>query len=111
MLKAMTIPVLAGVFAALVGTTPARADDDCWVPMADWQPRDAVVQLAKEHGWTLRRIKIDDGCYELVATDANGAPLEIKVNPATLEILDIDHEDDDHDDDHEHHDTRDGKHD
>jgi hypothetical protein len=92
MRKAMTIPALIAAF--WVGS-PALADQDCWVPMADWQPRDAVAQLAAENGWTLRRIKIDDGCYEVIATDATGAPLEVKVNPATLEILEIHHEDDD----------------
>lgn len=41
------------------------AEDDCYVPMADWQPRAALAQLAEDNGWTVRRIKIDDGCYEI----------------------------------------------
>jgi hypothetical protein len=92
MRKALTIPAL---LAALWGASPVLADDDCWVPMADWQPRDAVEQLAGENGWTLRRIKIDDGCYEIVAFDNSGRPIEVTVNPATLEVLAIHHEDDD----------------
>jgi hypothetical protein len=68
---------------------PAYADDACFAPMADWQPRAAVVELAKAKGWTVRRIKIDDGCYEIVARDAEGRPVEALVNPATLEVLEI----------------------
>ncbi len=40
--------------------SPALADQDCAVPMTDWQPREAVVKLAAEQGWALRRIRIDD---------------------------------------------------
>lgn len=96
MLKPMTIATLLATSLGVAG--PAFADEECWVPMQKWQPRNVVEQLAADNGWVLRRIKIDDGCYELVATDANGAPLEVQVNPATLEILAIHHEDDDHED-------------
>ena len=48
-------------FLAVFPVGAALADDDCFVPMADWQPRDAVAMLAEENGWTVRRIKIDDG--------------------------------------------------
>ena len=73
------------------------ADDDCYVPMADWQPREAVAQLAKDKGWTLRRIKIDDGCYEIDGRDAQGRRIEVTVHPATLEVIEIEFEDDDDD--------------
>lgn len=85
------------------------ADARCKEAMADWQPRDAVVAMAAEQGWTLRRIKIDDGCYELYARDANGVEFEVSVNPATLAILKKhpihargnDDDDQDHDADHD----------
>ena len=59
-------------FLAGLPAGAALADDDCFVPMAEWQPRDAVERLAEENGWTLRRIKIDDGCYEIDGRDAEG---------------------------------------
>ncbi len=91
MRKTLAILTLAGACAA----GPALADDDCLVPMADWQPREAVARLAADEGWTVRRIKIDDGCYEIDGSDAAGRPLEVTVHPATLEVLEIDYEDDD----------------
>ena len=71
----------------------ALADDDCFVPMADWQPRTAVARLAEANGWTVRRIKIDDGCYEIDGTDGEGRRIEVTVHPATLEVVEIEYED------------------
>ncbi|MCB1370396.1 MAG: PepSY domain-containing protein [Rhodobacteraceae bacterium] len=91
MKKALTIlGFLAGLPAGA-----ALADDDCFVPMAEWQPRDAVERLAEENGWTLRRIKIDDGCYEIEGSDAEGREIEVTVHPATLEVIELEYEDED----------------
>jgi hypothetical protein len=72
-------------------------DDDCFVPMKDWQPREMVTQLAAENGWAVRRIKIDDGCYKIKGRDANGRRIEVKVHPQTLQVIELEYEDDDHD--------------
>ncbi len=78
----------------------ALADDDlCRVPMADWQPREAVQKMAEAQGWTVRRIKTDDGCYEIKGRDANGRTIEVKINPATLAVVDYESDDDDDEDD------------
>ena len=66
----------------------ALADvDDCSVPMAQWQPRDAVEQMAKMHGWTVSRIKVDDGCYEIRGQDESGHAFEAKVDPGSLAVI------------------------
>lgn len=80
--------------------TPALAGDDCTVPMTDWQPREAVMKFAAEQGWDLRRIRIDDGCYEVIGRDAEGRVIEVKLNPATLAVVEMEFEDGD-DEDHE----------
>lgn len=82
-------------FAGLLIAGAARADVHCAVPMTDWQPREAVAQLAAENGWVVRRIKIDDGCYEVVGTDATGHRIEVKLHPGTLAVVARD-DDDDH---------------
>jgi hypothetical protein len=89
MTKALTI---LGFLAALPAGI-AMADGDCFVPMADWQPRDAVARLAEANGWSVRRIKIDDGCYEIDGTDAEGRPIEVTVHPATLAVIELEYED------------------
>lgn len=93
MKKTLTMLTFLAVLPAVV----ALADDDCFVPMADWQPRDAIARLAEENGWTVRRIKIDDGCYEIDGSDAEGRRIEATVHPATLQVIDIEYEDGDDD--------------
>ena len=85
-----TLTILA--FLATLPATPALAEDGCFVPMSDWQPREAVAKLAEAKGWAVRRIKIDDGCYEIDAKDQAGKRIEVTVHPATLEVLRIEHE-------------------
>ena len=80
---------------AMLPAGMALADDDCFVPMANWQPREAVARLAAEKGWTVRRIKIDDGCYEIDGRDAHGRRIKVTIHPATLEVIALEYEDDD----------------
>lgn len=87
---------LAGLGAASMAVAD---DDDCHVPMADWQPREAIQNMAEAQGWTVRRIKTDDGCYEIKGRDAQGRKIEVKVDPATLAIVEMEYDDDDDDDD------------
>jgi hypothetical protein len=89
MKKTLTILGFLASFPAGV----AYADDDCFAPMVDWQPRDAVARLAEENGWTVRRIKIDDGCYEIDGSDAGGRRIEVTVHPSTLQVIKLEYED------------------
>lgn len=91
MRQPLTILVFLGTIL-LAGS--ASADDDCFVPMTDWQPREAVTQLADQRGWTIRRIKIHDGCYEIIGQDAEGRAIEATVHPATLDVLELEYEGD-----------------
>ena len=91
----MATTLLIGLGAAGVALAD---DDDCRVPMANWQPREAVQAMAETQGWTVRRIKTDDGCYEIKGYDATGREIEVKVDPATLAIVEFEYEDDDDDD-------------
>ncbi|MCA3554143.1 PepSY domain-containing protein [Aestuariivirga sp.] len=85
MRKTLTI---LGLMMALPASA-ALAGEGCFVPMSDWQPREAVVKLAQDKGWSVRRIKIDDGCYEIDGKDAGGRRFEATLHPATLEVLKI----------------------
>ncbi len=91
MKNTLTILGFLAVFPAGV----ALADGDCFVPMADWQPRDAVARLSEENGWVVRCIKIDDGCYEIDGRDAEARRIEVTVHPATLEVIALEYDDDD----------------
>jgi hypothetical protein len=78
-----------GLLALSLGlaTLPTFADDDCKAPMEHWQSRDAVRQMAAREGWHIQRLKIDDGCYEIRGTDAQGRDFKAKIDPETLKVL------------------------
>jgi hypothetical protein len=86
---------------ALVALLPAGAaladDDDCSVPRSQWQPREAALQVAQQNGWTVRDFEIDDGCYEIEGRDRDGREIEVKLDPATLQVVEMEYEDDDDD--------------
>jgi hypothetical protein len=86
---------MLALVASLGDISAAMADEGCSAPMSDWQPREAVQRLAQKQGWTVRRIKIDDGCYKIDGRDASGRTVEVTVDPATLETRSLEYEDDD----------------
>lgn len=77
---------LLGLCLALA-TTPVLADDDCDAPVQRWQSRDAVRQMAAAKGWQVQRLKIDDGCYEIRGTDADGRAFKATIDPETLQVM------------------------
>lgn len=89
-----TLTALA-VFAILPAGAALADDDDCSAPRDQWQPREAAMQVAERNGWTVRDFEIDDGCYEIEGRDHRGREIEVKLDPATLQIVDLDYEDDD----------------
>ena len=99
MARTLAIPAL-GAAVLLTGSLLARADDDCLVPMTDWQPRSAVADLATARGWQVRRIRVDDGCYQILGQDAAGRSIEVTLDPATLAVIEIEQEGDHDDGDH-----------
>ena len=78
-----------GLLALSLGliALPALAEDDCNAPLNRWQSRDAVRQMAAAQGWQIERLKIDDGCYEIRFTDAQGRRFKAKIDPETLKVL------------------------
>jgi hypothetical protein len=77
------------------------ADDDCDDPVSGWQPRENLRQQLEADGWTVYRIKVDDGCYEVKAQDNKGHRVEASFAPASLELMDFEREDEDDEDDYE----------
>ena len=74
--------------SVVLAAAPSLADD-CEAPVQQWQSREALRRMAATRGWQVERIKIDDGCYEIRGTDADGRAFKAKVDPQTLEVLKI----------------------
>lgn len=82
-----SMPLVLAALAAALAAAPALASDDCDAPVERWQSREAVRQMAARRGWQVQRLKIDDGCYEIRGTDAQGRSFKAKIDPETLQVL------------------------
>lgn len=79
--------IAAALLGALASGTALADDDECKAPMTQWQPREAVAEMAKARGWTVRRLKVDDGCYQIRGEDENGRAFKAKIDPASLAVV------------------------
>ena len=81
--------IASAVFA--LSAVSAHADQDygnrCNAPMAEWQPRENLQQKLEAEGWQVKRIKTDDGCYEVYAIDKDGNRIEAYFDPKSLKML------------------------
>ena len=74
---------------------PASAKDgDDWsksgcgnVPRAQWMSVQEIDAKFTGMGYKVRKIEIDDGCYEIYALDSNGMRIEAYIHPATAAIV------------------------
>lgn len=82
MLKKQLVTGLA--LLLLVGNVVAK--DDCDDPVNQWQSQEKLRRMIENNGWKIRRIKVDDGCYEVYGRDRLGNHFEAKYSPATLKI-------------------------
>jgi hypothetical protein len=78
---------LAVLLASALTTGTAVAADKCSVPKAEWQAREALQKKLEAEGWTIKQIKVDDGCYEVYGTDAKGKRMETYFDPKTFVVV------------------------
>lgn len=78
--------VLAATLLSALAAGVAHAEDEstkCDVPKDKWMTEDAMKAKAKELGLDVRKIKVENGCYEVYAIDAKGKKVEQIFNPET----------------------------
>ena len=73
---------------AVVVASPAFAANGCsTAPKTKWQPQSALESMLKTDGLTIRQIKVENGCYEVYATDKTGKRMNVAYNAETLTKL------------------------
>lgn len=82
------ILLTTAVFSVLFSGV-ALADEDCSDPVEKWQSRGQLRHKMIRSGWKVRRIKVDDGCYELDGFDRYGNRVEAKFRPASLKLIEL----------------------
>ena len=94
----MNRTIAALIFGLTVGTSASALASEqarCGtVPKNKWLTSETVKARMAEQGYDVRSIKAERGCFEVKATDKNGARLEIYVNPETGAPLRSDSRDD-----------------
>jgi hypothetical protein len=85
------LPALFTVTAmAIMPTVPAHATGAITckpTPQSRWKSQDALKAQLTKQGWTVRKSKVDGGCYEVYGTTPEGDRVEAYFHPVTLEKL------------------------
>jgi len=89
MKKIMKYKLMTTFITSCLISGAALAKDDCTDPLTDWQPKEQLRQMMIGQGWDIKRIKVDDGCYEVKGRDRNGHRVEAKFSPASLEVIEL----------------------
>jgi hypothetical protein len=63
-------------------------------PEEGWQKQEVLQEKLEAKGWEIRRIKVDGGCYEVYALNAEGERVEAYFHPVTFEPVDTEDHDD-----------------
>jgi len=90
-MKKPLILAASSLALALTFSAPAFAEDDggnCNVPSgSEWMSKSDVTAKTAEQGYNVRRVKREDGCYEVYATNKDGKRMELYINPVSGKIV------------------------
>lgn len=56
-------------------------------PQSGWKTRAELETSLVEQGWTIKKSKVDGGCYEVYGTTPEGDRVEAYFHPVSLEKL------------------------
>ncbi len=70
------------------GSALANAESEhCNAPENEWQPRETLQEKLEGEGWQVKRIKTEDGCYEVYGYDKDGKRVEAYFDPKSLKMM------------------------
>jgi hypothetical protein len=71
-------------FATVVLAPLAASATECTsAPKDQWKSEDAIKTTATDMGYTVRRVKVEDGCYEVYGIDKDGNKVEALFDPVS----------------------------
>jgi len=82
MFRAFTLTALTVLMA---GPALAAGSTCSTAPAAQFKPQAALETQLKAEGLTVRRIKVEGGCYEVYAVDKSGKKVNVAFNAETLD--------------------------
>lgn len=81
-LGAAAVTALASAPASATGVIKCEAG-----PASGWKSQKVLQSKLVKEGWTVRKSKVDGGCYEVYGTTPEGDRVEAYFHPVTLEKL------------------------
>ena len=83
-----TKALAAGVLLLMAGQAGATGMMSCDAgPESSWQAKDSLQTKLESEGWKVRKVKVDEGCYEVYGTTPEGQRVEAYFDPVSLEKL------------------------
>lgn len=79
--------------ALVLVASPAMASDLCNEPKDKWMSVEDITAKVVEQGYEVRKIKVEDGCYEAYAINKDGKKFELYMNPVTAAVVKTKEED------------------
>lgn len=79
---ATSIAALVATPAAATGAVKCQAG-----PQSGWKSKEVLTAMLVKDGWTVRKAKVDGGCYEVYGTTPQGERVEAYFHPVSLEKL------------------------
>ena len=67
------------------GAAQAHGDIKCTTPKADWRGQMELQSKLTAEGWKVRKVKVENGCYEVYGFDPKGQKAEAFFDPKTFE--------------------------
>ncbi len=86
---ALVVALASGTGVAMADSSPAKIAAVASISM------DQVTAKLQSQGYTIRKIKLDDGRYKVKATDASGQKQKLYVSPTTGDVVSKGNDDDD----------------
>ena len=80
-MRLLTPLSLAALAAIAFALAPASG------PVSGWKSQKTLTDKLTKDGWTVRKSKVDGGCYEVYGTTPEGDRVEAYFHPVTLEKL------------------------
>lgn len=67
------------------GAAQAHGDVKCDTPKSEWRGQMELQSKLVNEGWKVRKVKVENGCYEVYGFDPKGQKAEVFFNPKTFE--------------------------
>jgi hypothetical protein len=77
--------LIATLTLIAAGAAQAHGDVKCNTPKAEWRGQMELQSKLVAEGWKVRKVKVENGCYEVYGFDPKGQKAEVFFDPKSFE--------------------------